>query len=113
MSIDNPTPEIKDAIESAIKWFEAAKLTGIKVVEKNGDRVVVKDKDAPPLWARFYAIGTNKPMFSGRDGVIKDTLAEIESERRNGYSWYADSPRNLLARDYPKWQKKQLAKGHL
>lgn len=107
MSIDNPSPEVKDAIESAIRWFEAAKLTGIKVVEKGGDRVVVKDKDAPPLWARFYAIGTNKPMFSGRNGVIKDALAEIEPERRNGYSWYADTPAKLLSKEYPRWKEMQ------
>lgn len=107
MSIEDPSTEIRDAIESAVRWFEAAKLTGIKVVEKDGDRVVINDKNAPPLWARFYAIGTNKPMFSGRDGVIKDSLAEIESERRNGYSWYNDAPRNLLERDYPKWKAKQ------
>jgi PelA/Pel-15E family pectate lyase len=112
MSIDNPSPEIKDAIRSAIRWFEAVEIKGIKVVEKPDpkqargyDRIVVKDKSAPPLWARFYAIGTNKPIFSGRDGVIKDTLAEIEAERRNGYSWYNDAPSKLLATDYPRWQK--------
>jgi PelA/Pel-15E family pectate lyase len=113
MSVDNPSQEIKDSINAAIKWFEAAKLTGIKVIEKPDakqprgyDRVVVKDKNAPPLWARFYQIETNKPIFSGRDGVIKNSIAEIEAERRNGYRWYVSEPNELLDKDYPRWKLK-------
>jgi PelA/Pel-15E family pectate lyase len=107
MSIENPSPEITDAIESAVKWFETAKVTGIKVVEKNGDRVAVKDKNAPPLWGRFYSIETGKPIFSGRDGVIKSTMNEIEAERRNGYRWYVSDPAELMNVDYPRWKAKQ------
>lgn len=113
MGIEKPSPQVKEAIESAVSWFRAAKLTGIKVVEKqdasqpNGrDRVVVEDASAPPIWARFYEIGTNRPIFCGRDGVIKSSLAEIEHERRTGYSWYSGAATGLLANDYPAWQKK-------
>ncbi|MFN0108828.1 MAG: pectate lyase [Blastocatellia bacterium] len=113
MGIEKPSPQIREAIESAIAWFQAAKLTGIKVVEKqdttqpNGrDRVVVQDATAPPIWARFYEIGSNRPIFCGRDGVIKSSLAEIEHERRNGYSWYSGAAASLLSNDYPAWQKK-------
>ena len=107
MSVENPSAEIKDAIESAVKWFESAKVTGIKVVEKNGERVAVKDKNAPPLWGRFYSIESSKPIFSGRDGVIKATMNEIEAERRNGYRWYVSDPVGLLAVDYPKWKARK------
>ena len=48
-------------------------------------------------------IGTNRPVFCGRDGIKKYSLAEIEYERRNGYSWYSDRPAKLLNDDYPKW----------
>jgi PelA/Pel-15E family pectate lyase len=73
---------------------------------KGYDRVVVQDAQAEPLWARFYDISTNRPIFSGRDGIIKDHLAEIEDERRTGYRWYVNSPAALLEKDYPAWQKK-------
>ncbi len=116
MSVENPSAEIKDSIKAAIEWFEAAKLTGIKVIDKADakqprgyDRVVVKDKNAPPLWARFYRIETNRPIFSGRDGVIKNTMAEIEAERRNGYRWYVSEPNALLNKDYPKWKAKNMS----
>lgn len=113
MEIKNPSSEIIEAVESAIKWFEKSKIEGIKIetvavkeYEKGFDRVVVKDKNAPPIWARFYDIKTNCPIFSGRDKIIKDSLAEIEIERRTGYAYYTNSPQRLLEVDYPKWKEK-------
>ena len=101
----SPSPEVIDAIESAVKWFEANKLTGIRWERKNGESVVVKDKAAPPIWARFYQIETMKPIFIGRDTIIKYDVTQIEAERRNSYAWYVDGARDLLEKDYPKWKK--------
>jgi PelA/Pel-15E family pectate lyase len=115
MAIDSPSPEVIDAVSGAVRWFERAKLTGIRLEHKPAagspygfDRVVVADPAAPPLWARFYEIETNRPIFSGRDAVIHYTLAEIEPERRNGYRWYLDEPRALLEKHYPRWARKNL-----
>src|SRR5678815_15455 len=68
MSIKDPSPAVIDAIESAIAWFEQSQLKGIKWVDTGTDRVVVQDPNAGPIWARFYEIGTNRPIFVGRDG---------------------------------------------
>lgn len=112
MRIENPSPKIIQSIESAVQWFEDAKLTGFRYEQfkantpKGYDYVVVDDPAAPPLWARFYEIGTNKPIFSDRDGVIRDSVSELSPERRSGYGWYIDSPRDLLDKDYPAWKKK-------
>ncbi|MEQ1646596.1 MAG: pectate lyase, partial [Pyrinomonadaceae bacterium] len=100
----SPSPEVIDAIESAVKWFGANKLSGIRWERKNGESVVVKDKTAPPIWARFYQIETMKPIFIGRDTIIKYDVTQIEAERRNGYAWYVDGARDLLEKDYPKWK---------
>jgi len=113
MRLDDPSPEIIQAIESAVAWFEASRLHGFRLQTVTGpayehgrDRIVVADADAPPLWARFYEIGTNRPMFSGRDGVIQYELADIEHERRNGYSWLGGYATALLEREYPTWQQR-------
>ncbi|MEI8191601.1 MAG: pectate lyase, partial [candidate division NC10 bacterium] len=103
MSVEKPSPEVVRAVNAACRWFEQVKLTGIRVELRDGDKVVVKDPGAPPLWARFYEIGTNRPIFSGRDGVIKYSMAEIEPERRNGYAWYGTWPAPVLAQ-WPKWK---------
>jgi len=113
MSISKPSLEVKESIKAAIAWFEKSKLTGIKwVAQKDAsklhgfDRVVVKDAAAGPLWARFYDIQTNRPIFVGRDSIVKYDVAQIEDERRNGYAWYVDSPADLLSKEYPKWLQK-------
>jgi pectate lyase len=105
MSLENPAPEVVRAIEAGVAWYESAKLTGIRQTQHDGDKVIVKDPAAPPLWARFYEIETNRPLFSGRDGVKKYDLAEIERERRNGYAWYGTWGERV-ARDYARWRKK-------
>jgi PelA/Pel-15E family pectate lyase len=113
MRLDNPSPEIIQAIRSAVAWFEASKLHGIRLQTVSGpeyehgrDRIVVEDTDAPALWARFYELGTNRPIFSGRDGVIRHDLADIEHERRNGYSWLGGYATALLEREYPQWERR-------
>ncbi|MGD9646887.1 MAG: pectate lyase, partial [Pirellulales bacterium] len=58
-----------------------------------------------PLWARFYEIGTNRPLVADRDGEARYDLAEIGYERRNGYGWYTERPREMLQMDYPRWQE--------
>ena len=70
------------------------------------DRIVVADPSAGPLWARFFEIGTNRPMFVGRDGIVHDHLADVEQERRLGYAWLGDWPKKLLDGEYPEWRNR-------
>lgn len=114
MSLERPSPEVERAVEGAVAWFESAKLSGTRVVlEKDGksptgrNKVVVADPSAPPIWARFYEIGTNRPIFADRDGAMKHELAAIGYERRNGYAWLGYWPRKLLEEEYPAWKKKR------
>jgi PelA/Pel-15E family pectate lyase len=107
MSVDHPSPEIIDAVRGAVTWLESVKIEGIRVVRvqipQGSDRAVEADADAPPIWARFYEIGTNRPMFVGRDGVIHDKYSQIERERRRGYAYYGYWPQKLLRKEYPAW----------
>jgi PelA/Pel-15E family pectate lyase len=70
------------------------------------DRVIVQDPAAPPLWARFYDIETNRPFYCGRDGVKRWSLAEIEFERRSGYNWVGPWGADV-AEEYAQWTKRQ------
>lgn len=116
MEIDEPTPQIVASIESAIRWIDRSRITGVRVADieiepvrfenhtATRDRVVIPDADAPPIWARFYEIDTNRPFFCNRDGIKVDSLAEVHHERRTGYSWYSRTPLKLLTKDYPSWK---------
>ena len=99
-----PTTQVVDAIESAIEWFKRNQVNGIRWERKNGQAVVTRDKNAPPIWARFYEMESMKPIFIGRDSIVKYDVADIEAERRNGYAWYVSEPEELLTKDYPKWR---------
>jgi PelA/Pel-15E family pectate lyase len=114
LSQPKPSPEIKSAIAAAVEWLNLVKIVGYKVIEapapntkKGYDRQVVEDT-ASTIWARYYEIGTNKPFFCDRDGVVKYSYAELDYERRNGYAWYGSWAKNLLEKAYPAWQKKNL-----
>ena len=104
-----PTPDVVEAIESAIAWFKKNQINGIRWERKDGSNVVVKDKAAPPIWARFYQMESMKPIFIGRDAIIRYDVSEIEAERRNGYAWYVSGPLELIEKDYPKWKEKTKA----
>jgi hypothetical protein len=47
---------------------------------------------APENWARFYDVGTNKPVYGDRDGSIHFALSEISRERRKNYDWRGRFP---------------------
>jgi len=108
MSIENPNEHIIRAVQGAFEWFERVKLTGIRQVTVNDNKVIIKDPTALPLWARFYEIGTNRPIFCGRNGVKKYDVAQIEHERRNGYAWYGTWPAGI-AKSYAAWKQKHLS----
>ena len=113
MALDDPNERTVRAIEAAIAWFEQSKLQGIRVVtvegdefERGFDRVVVEDPNAQPIWARFYDLQNQRPIFCSRDGIPRANLADISYERRNGYSWLGDYAGWLLEKDWPRWQER-------
>ena len=107
------TPEIKTAVESAVRWLQDHKICGIRVesapdaISPTGANVTVtNDPSAAPVWARFYDLKSGRPYFCDRDGVPKDSIDQIGYERRNGYGWYGDWARTLLEKEYPDWKSK-------
>jgi PelA/Pel-15E family pectate lyase len=116
MSIERPSPEVIDAVESAVAWFRSATIAGLRYETfpaepvkyqwhtSTTDRRTVPDPAAPPLWARFYDLETSRPFLANRSGQRVATLAEVERERRTGYDWYGTWPAALIERDYPAWR---------
>jgi PelA/Pel-15E family pectate lyase len=115
MRIEKPSDQIKQAITAAVGWFDEVKIRGYKYVDikdpsqpKGIDRVIQPDPSST-IWARFYEIETNEPLFAGRDSEKKKKLSEIEVERRTGYAWYGTWPSKVLNKKYPDWLKKNKA----
>ncbi|NIJ20284.1 PelA/Pel-15E family pectate lyase [Sphingomonas naasensis] len=104
MSIERPGQEVRRAIEAGVAWYRKVQIDGLRVEVTADDRIARPDPSAPTIWARYYQIGTNRPIFVGRDGVIRYAMAEVEQERRAGYAWYGNGGSAVLAR-YAEWVK--------
>lgn len=112
MGVDKPSAAVRKSVESAVAWFQKVKLSGfvmkeiVAPAEKTGrDRVIVPEAGST-LWARFYELETDRPIYVGRDSKVHYQLSEIENERRAGYLYAGTWPAKLLEKDYPAWQKR-------
>lgn len=117
MEIPHPSDEVIEAVKSAMTWFDKVAIRGIRVEkvsipadqivnhEYPYDRVVVKDKKAPRIWARFYEMTDNTPFMCNRDGIKVYKLSDVKLERRVGYAWYTYAPEELFEA-YDIWSKK-------
>lgn len=103
------TPDIEKSVKSAVQWFTENDIEGYSynVIKQNGKtvRVLAEDKNSA-VWARFYDIHDNRPLFGDRDGSVKYNYNEVSEERRNGYSWFGDFAKKLIDKEYPKWLEK-------
>ncbi|HAL54808.1 MAG TPA: pectate lyase [Sphingobacterium sp.] len=104
------TAEIKQAIEDAVHWFEQHDIEGYrfdrvqdKLTGKYQRRLVADGTST--IWARFYNLEDNRPLFGDRDDTIKYNFEEVSEERRNGYAWFGNWPEKLIQKEYPKWKK--------
>ncbi|MFZ0337144.1 MAG: pectate lyase, partial [Terracidiphilus sp.] len=96
MSLPNPTPAEVAAVHAACAWFVKVEIMGFRYGSGNfmadrqsaGGRKLMAVEGAGPIWARYYQIGTDKPIFGDRDKTIHDDVNDLSLERRNGYSWY-------------------------
>lgn len=104
MAQPRPGPEIIASVNAAARWFEKTRISDMayKVVPGQGRRLAPAPGHGP-IWARFYEIGSDRPIFGDRDKTIHDRLDEISAERRNGYAWFTDAPQKALDR-YVEWK---------
>lgn len=116
MNQPDPSPEIVAAVRAAAAWFERTALHDRTWTRWAGGEFggghrskavmthLVPSPGAPPIWARYYQIGTDLPVFGDRDKSIHDRIEEISLERQNGYQWFNRKPSETLAR-YDVWQR--------
>jgi len=120
MRQDNPNAEVRTAIQAGVDWLERSKIAGLRIERvpaetiryrnhtSRDDLVAIEDPQAAPIWARFYEIDSNRPFMANRDGKKVYRLADVERERRTGYSWYGAYATGLLTHEYPAWRQKWI-----
>jgi PelA/Pel-15E family pectate lyase len=110
MTDPSPRPEIIAAIHAAAAWFKRTALYGERWNRPGGKSApaaagppgLVAAPGAGPIWARYYEIGTDRPVFGDRDHTLHDRVDELSLERQRGYRWFTDGPKRMLAQ-YASW----------
>lgn len=92
MSLPSPGPGVVRGVHAAVDWFKAHEIFGYEYDSYELRRV----EGAGPLWARLYELGTDKPIFSNRDGIKRYQWEEL-GDRRRGYQWFTKAPAAVLA----------------
>nr|AAW84080.1 pectate lyase [uncultured bacterium] len=111
-----PAPDARTvaAIEAAADWLEAHRLPDLALerieapAEETGKDVRVVARPGASLWARFYDLERQVPLFVDRNSRPVP-FAELPNERRTGYGWYGTWPEKLLAQELPRWRKVHAA----
>jgi pectinesterase len=110
MRIEHPSERVRQAVDAAAAWYENSKIIGKRLkyaarsdAPRGQDYVILDDPSAPPMWARFYDLKTNRPFFCSRDGIARDSVAQISVERRTGYAWYGTWG-DAVAKAYEAWK---------
>lgn len=107
MDLDALDAELIRTIHAAAKWLDDNKITGKRWVRD--ELTLQDDPKAAPMWARFYEIGTNKPIFGDRDSTVHYAIGEISEERRKGYGWYNNVGNKVLDK-YKRWAEQHPLK---
>lgn len=105
MGVPAPSRQVREAVDGGVKWLRGHAIYNEAVIggrnTPEGRRVVEK-QGAGPIWARFYSLQTEKPIFGDRDQTIHDDMNEISRERRNGYAWFNEEPKKAI-QAYQSW----------
>ncbi len=105
MRLPEPDARVRSAIDGAHRWFLQTRITGKRIQDRDDDRLLVDDAEAPALWARFYDLDTGTALFCDRDGIKREDWSLLSRERRNGYAWYGTWGEKVL-RDHPRWSER-------
>lgn len=103
MNLPAPSPKVVAAVHAAARWFEQTAIHGKAYTRGPEGSKLTDAVDAKSLWARYYQIGTEHPIFGDRDKSIHDDMSEISQERRKGYGWYNEVPQAALDH-YAEWR---------
>lgn len=106
------TPDVRQAVESALAWLEAHAIRGLRKTKNEAGKTDYVDDPASAevYWARFYDVETGAPMFAGaQDGIVYSTFSEMARHNKVGYDYFTTKPAEIIGKERERWAKR-LAK---
>ena len=102
MSLSRPEPRVIEAVHAAVDWLRKTQIHGYVYDFETG---LEPREGGGPIWARLYEIGTNRPIFSNRDGVKLYDWNQL-TDRRQGYGWFGTEPAAVLRKYDETWARR-------
>ncbi|MEC3887422.1 pectate lyase [Xanthomonas campestris] len=106
----SPSAKIKAAVQAAATWFDTHRMRDLATkkiddpTQETGKDVILVAQPGASLWARFYDLQNQRPLYANREGVALTDYMKVPNERRVGYAWHGNWPDKLLKEDVPKWR---------
>lgn len=101
-ALENPDEKTLNAIDAGIAWLKSVEIKDKalryfkNINAPKGRDIEVIEMPGKSLWARFYDLETNEPIFMGRDKKRKNNLSSIDIERRTGYAYLGTWPKKIV-----------------
>jgi PelA/Pel-15E family pectate lyase len=102
--LPHPTVAQQRAIRAAAAWFKKTAIRGQRWERTPAGSQLLLSPGAMHLWARYYQVGTDLPIFGDRDKSIHDQVNELSLERQHGYRWFSPDAQRALDR-FETWNK--------
>ena len=94
-------PGVLPALCSGIAWLQQHQIRD-KAWQRHETGSALVEKKGAQLWARFYSLPQQQPVFFDRDGQIYTDVNQLSLERQQGYGWYQTNAKGVLKA----WKKK-------
>ena len=101
--------EMRIAISAAVEWFEARKIVGLKKSKNESGKTdyILDASSNEVLWARFYDIETQQPIFAGgQDGILYSSYGEMAKHNKVGYDYFTSRPNEIITKEVERWKKR-------
>ena len=94
-------PGVLPALCSGIAWLQQHQIRD-KAWQRHDTGSALVEKKGAQLWARFYSLPQQQPVFFDRDGQVYSDVNQLSLERQQGYGWYQTNAKGVLKA----WKKK-------
>ena len=100
MEETTPSVEVVSAVYAAAAFYKATSIANVVYVSGTG---LVPSNGATLIWPRMMEVGTNRAIFSNRDGTLLYDF-NLLTDRRTGYNWYGTEPATTI-KTFDVWAK--------
>lgn len=87
-------------------WFKDKQIKNTQMIQSSEGVQLLRQQGALALWARFYDVEQQQPLFVDRDCTVVSSMDLLSVERQHGDGWY-QSNANFVLKAYPLWKARR------